>query len=164
MCGLQMQVTFVLLVALAVLGQCFGFVAIVFTNGVLRVAALVDVVAHEQHKVEWLLGYLCMRDELPLLVVLTRRQGDAQRAHIGIQRRCGTRVAHRAGCIPLGKAVPVVGAGLQVLHMHMHAVAARIVCDDFSFLHATLECGIGKHLDLHTQRFGAHGAVLVAEQ
>ena len=93
---LQHRVTFVLFVAVAVLRQCFGLFALVLAKRVLRVAALVDVVAHEQHKVEGLFGNVCMRDELALLVMLAGRQRDTQLLHVRVRGGCCARVAHGA--------------------------------------------------------------------
>ena len=72
MCGLQMWVAFVLLVTIAIALQSFGLFVAVFANGVFRIAALINIVTHEEYKVEFLLRYLTVCDELPMLIVLAR--------------------------------------------------------------------------------------------
>ena len=147
--GLQVRVAFVLGVALAVLRQGLGLPAAVLAHHELRVGALVDVVAHKQHEVQRLLGNLLMRNVLAVLVMLARGQGDAQLLHIGVGSGCGAGVAHAAEGVALAEAVPIVGGGLQVLQMHMHAVASAGISHHVHFLHATFEGGVGIDRHLH---------------
>ena len=78
------------------------------------------------------------------------------------RRRCAC-VAHGAACITLDEAIPIVGAGLQLLQMHMHAVAACFIGDHLGFLHAAFQRRIGKHFDLHTQSLCTHRSVFVTK-
>ncbi len=95
--GAQIGIRLVLRMALTVLMKQRGHATLVLAQHVLRVGAFVDVVAREQHQVQVALGDLAVGHVVALLVMLARRQRDAQAVHRVIEARAGAGAAHRAG-------------------------------------------------------------------
>ena len=92
------------------------------TQTVARVARLVDVVADKQHDVDIALRDFTMRDEGPLLVVLTRCQRDAQARYVGV--RCWCRAGAPDGADGVAGPEPVEKwhAGRQARRLHVNTV------------------------------------------
>ena len=160
---LQINVSLVERMARAVLLQRVRCRHAVLANGVSRAGALVDVVADEQHEVQFGRRHVALRCKESLLVMLARGQRDAQAPDIGIGRRRGPGATDTAGRIARLKAIPVVAPGLQPLYRHVDAESARRPGHDFALAHRLTHCRVAEYFVAHRVTSVAVIAVVGAE-
>jgi hypothetical protein len=147
--GLQMRVALVERMAVPVAVQRVRCGRAMFAQVVGRAAAFVDVVAHEQHEVQFACGDFAVRHEEALLVVLAGGEREAQPPHVGVARGCSACVADRADGAAASEAVPIVALRLQALRMDVHAEGARRIGHDLAPRHRLTQCGVAEDFVAH---------------
>ena len=120
--GLQRGVALVLRVAVAVAVQRARRPAAVQAHGAGAGGVFVDVIAEEDHQVQRLGGQVTPRGPVAVVPALAARDGEAQRRHLGVGRRCGARASRSALLAQRAEAVPVGPRGLQPRGLGVHAV------------------------------------------
>ena len=120
---LQVAIRLIERIAVAIFLERSRATALVTTHQIASPAALVDIVAEEQHRVQFLVGHVALRGIETLLVLLARREGEAQRRHVLGPVGRGARAADRTGLALHGEAIPVEAVGPQPLDIDMHRVA-----------------------------------------
>lgn len=124
-CGvaaLQVGIGLVAGIAVAVLRQRVGFRPFVLAHVAAAPGRFIDVIAEEDHQVEFLLRQVAVRGIEALLVLLAGGEGETQAADRGAGGGRRARSANGAHGIAGHEAVPVPARRFQASHLDMHAV------------------------------------------
>src|SRR5262249_57226292 len=87
-----------------------------------RISALVDVIAKEDHEVGILLGHVPVSAEVSHLPVRTRGEGEPHTLRLCARRWSGLGAAYPALLTQCREAIPVGAPRLELTHLHMRRI------------------------------------------
>jgi hypothetical protein len=159
--GLQMRIGLVQRIAVAERRQLRRNAAAVVPHVARAPGAFVDVVAEVHDEVQRLRRHVAVGREVALLVLLARREGEAQRRRGPVAfRRRGARAPGRAACAVRCEAIPIDAARPQSLHLDVHRVRQLRACRGRTLRDNAPEGLVVRDLPAHLDRRVAHAATL----
>ncbi len=152
--GLQVWISLVQCVAVAVITQALRIAAAMRTKHLARlrsIGTVVDVITEEKHQVRLLGGKVSVGAEIAALPVRAGHKPQPGRGH-GLQRRHRARLAHRALRTEPFKLVPIRPICRQPRHLDMHRVSETRRRQYFAVLHNARHRRIAGHPPTHRHR------------
>src|SRR5262245_1587486 len=116
---LQIGITFIERVTVAIVFERDDLRAIMLARAVSPGPSLVDVIAEVYDQIETLVRHVSVRGEVSGFVMLARSEGETEIGESRVESRRGPRSSHRADGGAGHKAVPVPSPWLQPANIHM---------------------------------------------
>ena len=145
--GLQVWISLVQCVAVAVITQALRIAAAVRTKHLARIRSIgtvVNIITEEKHQVRLLGGKVSVGAEIATFPVRAGHKPQPGRGH-GLQRRHRARLAHRALRTEPFKLVPIRPIRRQPRHFDMHCVSETRRRQYFALLHNARHRRIAGH-------------------
>src|SRR5215813_10554276 len=122
--GLQIRIGAIKRVAIAIAGEVGGGWTVMLAHDPIResvrISALIDVIAKEDHEVGILLGHVPVSAEVSRLPVRTRGEGKPHTLRLCARCWGGLGAAYRALLTQCREAIPMGAPRLEAAHLHMH--------------------------------------------
>ena len=156
--GLQIRLTLVQRVTLAIVVKCEHPAARRRANLALESGVLVDVVPQKHYGVEVFFTHMPPGSKVAVLPLLTRGVTQSKSIHGSAWFRKGPGTPDRADRIPCHKTVEIPTVGFQTSDLHMHRMRQVCVGCRLTTLHNTLKLVIVRHLPTHRHWIGSEAA------